>query len=42
MDKVAILPRSDQSALFGQTGAALGVADMIAEKDFWVCWTLKL
>jgi hypothetical protein len=41
MDKVAVLSRSDRAALFGQTGAALGVADTIAEKDFWVCWTLK-
>jgi hypothetical protein len=41
MDKVAVLDRSDRSALFGQTGAALGVADTIIEKDFWVCWTLK-
>ncbi|KAB0267257.1 nucleotidyl transferase AbiEii/AbiGii toxin family protein [Microvirga brassicacearum] len=41
MDKVAVSRRSDRSALFGQTGAALGVADTIVEKDFWVCWTLK-
>jgi hypothetical protein len=41
MDKVAVLSRSDRSALFGQTGEALGVANTIAEKDFWVCWTLK-
>jgi hypothetical protein len=41
MDKVALLDRSDRSALFSQTGAALGVADTIIEKDFWVCWTLK-
>ena len=41
MDKVALLNRSDRSALFGQTAAVLGVADAIVEKDFWVCWTLK-
>lgn len=41
MDKVALLPRSDRAALFGETGAARGVANTIIEKDFWVCWTLK-
>ncbi len=41
MDKVALLDGSDRSALFGETGAARGVADTIIEKDFWVCWTLK-
>jgi hypothetical protein len=41
MDKVARLDRSERSALFGETGAARGVADTIIEKDFWVCWTLK-
>lgn len=41
MDKVALLPPKDRDALFGETGAARGVADTIIEKDFWVCWTLK-
>lgn len=41
MDKVAILPADDRAALFGETGAARGVANTIIEKDFWVCWTLK-
>ena len=41
MDKVARLPRAEQAALFGETGAARGVANTIIEKDFWVCWTLK-
>jgi hypothetical protein len=41
MDKVALLPPKERAALFGETGAARGVADMIVEKDFWVCWTLK-
>lgn len=41
MDKVAQLPAEDRAALFGETGAARGVADTIIEKDFWVCWTLK-
>jgi hypothetical protein len=41
MDKVALLPADDRAALFGETGAARGVADTIIEKDFWICWTLK-
>jgi predicted nucleotidyltransferase component of viral defense system len=41
MDKVARLPTSDLAALFGETGAARGIANMIVEKDFWVCWILK-
>jgi hypothetical protein len=41
MDKVALLPADDRAALFGETGAARGVANTIIEKDFWVCWTLK-
>ncbi|MHB8391023.1 MAG: nucleotidyl transferase AbiEii/AbiGii toxin family protein [Acidobacteriaceae bacterium] len=41
MDKVALLALKDRAALFGETGAARGVADTIIEKDFWVCWTLK-
>ncbi len=41
MDKVALLPGDDRAALFGETGAARGVANTIIEKDFWVCWTLK-
>ena len=41
MDKVALLPAGDRAALFGESGAARGVANTIVEKDFWVCWTLK-
>lgn len=41
MDKVAQLPAHDRAALFGESGAVRGVADMIVEKDFWVCWTLR-
>jgi predicted nucleotidyltransferase component of viral defense system len=41
MDKVARLTADDRAALFNETGAALGLANMIIEKDFWVCWTLK-
>ena len=41
MDKVALLPADDRAALFGETGAIRGMANLIIEKDFWVCWTLK-
>ena len=41
MDKVALLPTGDRAALFGETGANRGVSNLIIEKDFWVCWTLK-
>ncbi len=41
MDKVAKLDAKDRAALFGETGAARGVAETIIEKDFWVCWTLR-
>jgi len=41
MDNVARLPADDRAALFGETGAARGVADTIIEKDFWVCWSLR-
>jgi len=41
MDKVALLDKTERSALFGETGAVRGVANTIIEKDFWVCWTLK-
>lgn len=41
MDSVATSPKADRQALFGETGAALGITNTIAEKDFWVCWSLK-
>jgi hypothetical protein len=41
MDKVSQILPADRAALFGESSAARGVATMIIEKDFWVCWTLK-
>ena len=41
MDKFARQPASERSAVFGETSARRGVASIIVEKDFWVCWTLK-
>ena len=41
MDKFAKLPASERAAVIGETSANRGVAPIIIEKDFWVCWTLK-
>lgn len=41
MDKVAKLPARDRAALFGESAAGRGIAELIIEKDFWVCWTLR-
>jgi hypothetical protein len=41
MDVVARWAAKERGALFNQTGAALGFANAIIEKDFWVCWMLK-
>ncbi|WP_108610448.1 nucleotidyl transferase AbiEii/AbiGii toxin family protein [Aminobacter sp. MSH1] len=41
MDSFARLDASDRAAVFGESGALRGVASIIIEKDFWVCWTLK-
>lgn len=41
MDEFAREAPPERSAVFGETGARRGVASIIIEKDFWVCWTLK-
>lgn len=41
MDKTARSTPETRSQLFTQTGAAMDLAAHLAEKDFWVCWTLK-
>lgn len=41
MDGVARLPAAQRGALFTETAARMGAQSaVIAEKDFWVCWTL--
>lgn len=40
MDKVARLSQSERSELFTETAARKGMTPAIAEKDFWVTWTL--
>lgn len=40
MDKVAQLTQEERSALFTETAIRKGMTPAIAEKDFWVTWTL--
>lgn len=41
MDKIALSKMEIRSQLFTQTGDAMDLAAHLAEKDFWVCWTLN-
>lgn len=41
MDAFALTPAGERAELFSETAARRGVAALIVEKDFWVCWTLK-
>jgi len=42
MDAVAQSSAEDREAMFQETAARMGIGSaVIAEKDFWVCWTLK-
>jgi len=41
MDDVARLSDTDRADLFSAAAAGRGLAAVIVEKDFWVCWTLK-
>lgn len=41
MDDVARLAAEDRKDLFGETARRRGLTAPIAEKDFWVCWTLR-
>jgi hypothetical protein len=43
VDEVILLPASERAALFQETAARKSVSSVIAmEKDFWVCWMLRL
>jgi hypothetical protein len=42
MDKIAAGPASDRRDLFQESASRLGMNPAIVEKDFWVCWILKL
>jgi predicted nucleotidyltransferase component of viral defense system len=41
MDAVARLPPAQRRELFSETAAHMNMTPAIAEKDFWVCWTLS-
>ncbi len=40
MDFVVRLPQKQRNELFSETAARKGMAPAVAEKDFWVTWTL--
>lgn len=40
MESVARLSTTERRELFAETAARKGMTPAIAEKDFWVCWTL--
>ena len=42
MDRVARLPARDRQDIFTEAAAQLGIRPTIIEKDFWVCFVLKL
>jgi hypothetical protein len=42
MDKIAAGSASDRRDLFRESASRLGMNPAIVEKDFWVCWILKL
>lgn len=41
MDKFARRPASERRAFFAEAAARRDLAQVIIEKDFWVCWTLR-
>ncbi len=41
MESVALLSSVQRRELFAETAARKGMTPAIAEKDFWVCWTLS-
>jgi hypothetical protein len=42
LDRIAVVPASDRRDLFTEGAGRLGMNPAIVEKDFWVCWILKL
>lgn len=41
MDKFARQPKEERKYLLQEAASQMDLADIILEKDFWVCWTLK-
>lgn len=42
MNKFALLPPKDKRAYFAVAAANLNIMPQLVEKDFWVCWILKI
>ncbi|MDO8747799.1 MAG: nucleotidyl transferase AbiEii/AbiGii toxin family protein [Candidatus Omnitrophota bacterium] len=42
MDKFVLLTRKDKRAYFEVAAANLNIMPQLIEKDFWVCWILKI
>ena len=41
MDKFAKKPNEERKEILQEAASRMDLADIIIEKDFWVCWTLK-
>lgn len=41
MDRFAKRPAEDRRAFFAEAAARRDLAEIIVEKDFWVCWTMR-
>jgi len=41
MEKFAQLPNQERHDILQEAASQRGLTDIILEKDFWVCWTLK-
>ena len=41
MDKFALRPKEERKDLLQEAASQMDLANIILEKDFWVCWTLK-
>jgi predicted nucleotidyltransferase component of viral defense system len=42
MDNISRWPANDRADLFQEASAQLGISPAVIEKDFWVCWLLKM
>jgi hypothetical protein len=42
MNKFVLLTRKDKRAYFEVAAANMNVMPQLVEKDFWVCWILKI
>lgn len=42
MDRFAVLPVSEKIPYFDTMASKLGILPQLVEKDFWICWILKI